>query len=239
MLGRPSVGLLSPLDNAETLRPLDITDAELDPAFPGQDLTWQADKITYIPGLNCLSDLFLLWHASQQSNSSPSIANLQHHIHLVQDSLNTLPAPLRWRGGLSRPPHSNFGTDVQIVNLYITQLHIRSTLLEQIHRLLKADSPNQQFTAQQIIKERQSIVEDLLEILFHMPRETLEANGRSLVPKARDIGSALLEEGEGLGVGVVSEKAKGDLVRLLDRMEKLDFQSNLQRQVAEDGTPSL
>ncbi len=238
MLIRPSVGLLSPLDNIETLRPLDITDAELDPASAIQDLTWQADKITYIPGLNYLSDLFLLWHASQQCNNNTTIAKLQHHIHLVQSSLEKLPAPLRWRGGLSRPPYSNFGTDVQIVNLYITQLHIRSNLLEQIHRLLKADYSKQQYTAQQIIRERQSIVEDLLEILFHMPRETLESNGRSLVPKARDIGSALLEEGEGLGIGTVSEKAKGDLVRLLDRMEKLDFQSEFQRQAAGGGVPS-
>jgi len=57
-----------------------------------------------------------------------------------------------------------------------------------------------------------------------MPRETLEANGHSLLPKVRDIGSALLDEIRmGEGSGIVSGKAEGDLLRLLGRLEKLDY----------------
>ncbi|CZR68907.1 uncharacterized protein PAC_18808 [Phialocephala subalpina] len=220
MFGRPYIGLLTPQDNIQTLRPLDLTDTELDPHFPGHS-PWHGDTMSYIPGLNHLSNLFLLWHSSQQThNSTPT--GLQEHINLVQRALDDLPAELRWRGGLSRPPRSNFGTDVQIANLYITQLHIRSNLLEQLDRLTKGQSDHA--TSQNIIEQRQRIVEDSLEILSHMPRETLEANGHSLVPKIRDIGSALLDEVRaGENPGIVSEQARVDLVRLLERLETLDF----------------
>jgi hypothetical protein len=224
MFGRPHVGLLSPKDKVQSLRPLDITDNDLDPSWHPEG-QWHGDTISYIPGLNFLSDLFLLWHASQQPHNN-TLQGLQEHINLVQRSLDDLPAELRWRGGLSRPPRSNFGTDVQIANLYITQLHIRSNLLEQSHRLAKADSP--MITSQQIISERQNIVDDLLEILSHMPRETLEANGHSLVPKVRDIGAALLDEVRvGESPGPVSGKAKEDLDRLLGKLETLDYRPEL------------
>lgn len=135
MLGRPYVGLLTSQDNIQSLRPLDLTDTELDPNLLS-DSPWHGDMMSYIPGLNYLSNLFLLWHSSQQGhNHNPT--GLQEHINLVQRALDDLPAELRWRGGLSRPPRSNFGTDVQIANLYITQLHIRSNLLEQLDRTSK------------------------------------------------------------------------------------------------------
>jgi hypothetical protein len=83
-------------------------------------------------------------------------------------------------------------------------------------------------TPQQIISERQRIVDDLLEILSHMPRETLEANGHSLVPKVRDIGAALLDEVRvGGSPGPVSGKAKEDLERLLGKLETLDYRPEL------------
>jgi hypothetical protein len=176
--------------------------------------------MSYIPGLNHLSNLFLLWHSSQQAHNT-TIIGLQEHITLVRRALDDLPAELRWRGGLSRPPRSNFGTDVQIANLYITQLHIRSNLLEQMDRLTK-DLPDLS-TSQNIVAQRQSIVEDSLEILSHMPRETLEANGHSLVPKIRDIGAALLDEVIGESRGTMSESARLDLERLLEKLENLDF----------------
>lgn len=221
MFARPYVGLLTPQDNVQSLRPLDLTDSELDPSFVSSGNPWHGDTMSYIPGLNYLSNLFLLWHSSQKHHNN-TITGLQEHITLTQRALDDLPAELRWRGGLSRPPRSNFGTDVQVANLYITQLHIRSSLLEQLGRLAKGQADL--LISQNIFSQRQSIVEDSLEILSHMPRETLEANGHSLVPKIRDIGSALLDEVRMIeGAQLVSEPARNDLQRLLEKLEILDF----------------
>ena len=227
MFGRPYVGLLTPQDNIQALRPLDMTDRDLDrtPVSTGEQ--WHGDTMSYVPGLNHLSNLFLLWHSSQQLHNN-NINSLQEHIVLVQRALDDLPAELRWRGGLSRPPRSNFGTDVQVANLYITQLHIRSNLLEQLDRLAKGQLDLT--TSQSILSQRQSIVEDSLEILSHMPRETLEANGHSLVPKIRDIGAALLDEVRVIDDSqLVNEQARTDLRRLLEKLEKLDFRPEFNR----------
>jgi hypothetical protein len=225
MFGRPYIGLLTPQDNQQSLRPLDLTDQDLNPTFISTESTWHGNSMSYVPGLNHLSNLFLLWHSSQQLHNR-SINALQEHISLVQRALDDLPAELRWRGGLSRPPRSNFGTDVQVANLYITQLHIRSNLLEQLDRLSK--DPNDLVISQDIASKRQSIVEDALEILSHMPRETLEANGHSLVPKLRDIGAALLDEvGAMRGSQPISEQASSDLRRLLEKLETLDYRPEL------------
>jgi hypothetical protein len=73
-------------------------------------------------------------------------------------------------------------------------------------------------------------VEDLLEILSHMPRETLEANGHSLVPKIRDIGAALLDEVRMTdGSQLANEQARTDLRRLLEKLERLDFRPEFSR----------
>lgn len=224
MFGRPYVGLLTAQDNLQAMRPLDLNDGELDPTTSA-DGQWHGDTMSYIPGLNHLSNLFLLWHSSQLLHNQ-TIKGLQEHINLVRRALDDLPAELRWRGGLSRPPRSNFGTDVQVANLYITQLHIRSNLLEQLDRLSKGQADL--VTSENIVLQRQSIVEDSLEILSHMPRETLEANGHSLVPKIRDIGSALLDEVRMVeGSHLVSEQARHDLQRLLEKLEKLDYRPEL------------
>lgn len=225
MFGRPYIGLLTPQDNLQALRPSDLTDGDLDPSLVFPKRAWHGDTMSYVPGLNHLSNLFLLWHSSQQPHNN-NIQGLQEHVTLVQRALDDLPAELRWRGGLSRLPRSNFGTDVQTANLYITQLHIRSNLLERLHRLSKGNYDL--VTSQNIAAQRQSIVEDLLEILSHMPRETFEANGHSLVPKIRDIGAALLDEvGVTDGLQEVNEQARADLKRLLEKLEKLDFRPEL------------
>ncbi|RDW75431.1 hypothetical protein BP6252_06573 [Coleophoma cylindrospora] len=226
--GLPYLGLLTPQDNISALTPLELSDSELDPTLgPEPHCQWHGNQKSYIAGLNYLSKLFLLWHQSQQE-SAPTIAHLQHYMNLVQRALDYLPPELIWRGGLSRPPQSNFGTDVQTANLYVTQLHIRSNLLEQINRLSRSSTAHETGPGTCTV-DRHSIVEDLLEILYHMPQETLEANGNSLIPKIRDIGSALFDEvrtgkdGQGM-----SEKASENLERLLAKLESLDMHSQLQ-----------
>ena len=85
------------------------------------------------------------------------------------------------------------------------------------------------FGQEEIRKERASIVEDLLEIIYHVSEETLEANGHSLMPKIRDIGSVLLDEirmGNGQLVGGDQgshQNTSTDLKRLLEKLERLDI----------------
>jgi hypothetical protein len=217
--GRPYVGLFSSQDNVDSLKPLEITDAELDPLQVEPSGTqWHGDTISYIPGLNHLAKLFLLWHRSQEGNSH-DLAHLQDYMECIHRALDDLPPELRWRGGLSRPPKCNFGTDVQTVNLYITQIHIRSNLLEQMDRLSRDTSASTAIPG--IVKERQRIVDDMLAIIYQVPEETLEANGYSLVPKIRDIGSALLHEAN-------HANAPTNLDRLLAKLSRLDFRPQLQ-----------
>ncbi len=189
MYGKPCIKLITPQDNIQAMKPLDLNDTELDPTSIDPSQPWHGDTMTYIPGLNYLTHLFHLWFLSQQT-ASLSVTHIQKHMAYVQQALDTLPPSLRWRGGLSRPAGSNFGTDVQTANLYITQLHIRSTLLEQMHTLSKSLPASPMINGngpalvtedhkEEIRYQRATIVKDLLEILYHMSEETLEANGYS------------------------------------------------------------
>jgi hypothetical protein len=77
-------------------------------------------------------------------------------------------------------------------------------------------------------EEHQSIVGDLLEVLYHLPQPILEANGYSLIPKIRDIGAAYLEVLQGnADVVAIDDDAKGRLERLLRKLGVLDFRPDL------------
>ncbi|KAJ9636857.1 hypothetical protein H2199_007851 [Coniosporium tulheliwenetii] len=212
--GRPYLGMLSPHDYVEALKPLEITDKELDPLNEAQLNNWHGDRTTYIPGLNHLTNVFMLWYKCQQETWH-SLEGLQEYMTLANAALDYLPPELRWRGGLSRPPQSNFGTDVQTVNLYITQIHVRSSLLHQMDHL--AHERGASATSAEITTERQRLVDDMLAIVYQMPEDTLEANGHSLIPKLRDIGLALLHEDADPANALVN------LDRLLKKLDRLDY----------------
>jgi hypothetical protein len=144
---------------------------------------------SYISGLNALSRLFLLWQSSQ-AISTQTMENLQEHILRAHQAQNDLPPELNWADYANQAGY--FGFNVQKVNLKVTQLHIRSNLLEQMNAL--ARSQEYAITPDAIIYERHLVVEELLDVLYTMPEEVFDANGYSIVPKIRDIGSALLDE---------------------------------------------
>lgn len=215
LFGRPYLSLFGPSDPIEALRPLEITDNELEAYAPDSNSPWHGDTMSYIPGLNHLSDLFMTWYQSQHEKHI-TLPRLQDYIQQINSGLDHLPPELRWRGGLSRPAKSNFATDVQTVNLYITQLHIRSNLLEQLGKLAKQENSDKILA--EVVKERQRVIDDMLAIVYQMPEETLEANGHSLVGKLRDIGLALLHEDTDTSNSLVN------LDRLLTKLERLDLQ---------------
>lgn len=195
----------------EPLLPRDIADKDLHDDFPG-DNTWHGFVRSYIPGLRALNSLFMLWYRSQQGDTK-DLAHLQHYLELVLSSLDNISPELRWRGGLSRPPRSNFGTDVQMVNLYISQIHIRSFLLEQMAST--AQRNHDATVMNEVSSSRQNLVNDMLAIVYQMPEDTLEANGNSLISKLRDIGLSLLNE-SGSAMSFVN------LDRLLAKLDRLD-----------------
>ncbi|KAM0233067.1 hypothetical protein ACHAP5_010534 [Fusarium lateritium] len=159
------------------------------------------------PRLNSLSDLFLIWQEVQQipEGTEPQIT-ITRYLGKIQQVLDNLPPELRWRGGLSRPAHVTEGHDVQIANLFVTSLNIRSNILQKFGPTDKS------------AEDHQRIVDDLLEILYHLPRAVFDANGSSLVPKIRDIGAAYLEQ---LGEVEIGD-ARIKLERLLRKLDDLD-----------------
>lgn len=148
------------------------------------------------------------------------MANLQEHISRTYRILENLPPELKWNGQPSPNSDFGFGFDVQKVNLKVTQLHIRSNLLEQMNTIAKVQGLL--VTPNAIVKERHRVVDELLDILYHMPDEVFQANGYSIVPKIRDIGSALLDKLR-TGSQGSSLQASIDLDRLLAKLENLDW----------------
>jgi len=163
-------------------KPLPLSDNQMEP--PAVEPTWHGDDTSYIPGLNSLSDLFLIWQDMQQTpkDTNPQ-TTITRYLVKVQKVLDDLPPELRWRGGLSRPATVTEGHDSQIANLFVTSLNIRSNILQKFGPT--EDTP----------KEHGKIIDDLLEILYHLPSTVFHANGSSLVPKIRDIGAAYLQHG--------------------------------------------
>ncbi|KAK1479248.1 hypothetical protein CCUS01_16328 [Colletotrichum cuscutae] len=136
---------------------------------------------------------------------------LKHWLAKIQTIIDNFPPELRWRGGLSRPSHITEGHDTQIANLFITSLNIRSNLLQKFGSTVKTRAA-----------EHQRIVDDLLEILYHMPQHVLEQNGYSLIPKLRDCGAAYMEQMDVGDGALVSEGARLKLEKLLRKLDDID-----------------
>ncbi|KAK7415999.1 hypothetical protein QQZ08_012152 [Neonectria magnoliae] len=207
ILGRLPVSLLSQELIDAIPRPLDLTDDQMEPPDP-----FESDHVA-VPGPNCLSDLFKVWHDVQLTPASADpAARLGKYLSQVQHVIDSLPPELRWRGGLSRPPNVTQGHDMQIANLFITSLHIRFNLLQKLDPAPKS------------LLEHRKIVDDLLEILYHLLQAVFNANGSSVVPKIRDIGAAYLEQVEKEhGTGQTDGgSARSKLERVLRKLDDLD-----------------
>jgi hypothetical protein len=197
--------------------PIPVSDEELLRGPVSAPASADSLDYSYVSGLNALSGLFLVWQSSQ-AISVQTMGNLQEHIWRAHRALSDLPPELVWADQANEAGY--FGFNVQKVNLKVTQLHIRSNLLEQMNAL--ARSQGYAVTPDAIIDERHLVVEELLDVLYTMPEELFDANGYSIVPKIRDIGSALLDE---LRTGEHGRtlQASVALDRLLAKLENLDL----------------
>lgn len=183
------------------------------PASECHEPHWHGDDTSYVPGLNSLTDLFFIWQEVQEvrCNNDPS-ALISKYLGRIQAVIDGLPPELRWRGGMSRPSSVSQSHDVQIANLFVTSLEIRSNILQKF-------GPTDRSCL-----EHQKIVDDLLEVLYHLPQAVFDANGSSLVPKIRDIGAAYLEQTQlrNCSSTDASEVARNKLERLLRKLDDLD-----------------
>lgn len=220
MYGRQLLFLRQAHEQTTTFLPLEISDAQLLTPDESSSADRTGSEHSYVPGLNALSRLFMVWQSSQ-ATPTQSMENLQAHIERAHRIVDNLPRELSWKGS---QVNGDFGFDVQTVNLKITQLHIRSNLLEQMNAIAKAEGFR--ITPHAIIEERHRVVDELLDILYHMPTEVFDANGYSIIPKIRDIGSALLDE---LRTGSHGRtlQASVSLDRLLAKLENLDLRPSI------------
>lgn len=204
------------------LLPMAISDEQLLYGPISTPVDTMSPDYSYIPGLNALSRLFSVWQSSQ-ATSTQTMGNLQEHMSRAHRALSDLPPELAGFEGPSQAGY--FGFNVQKVNLKVTQLHIRANLLEQMNGL--ARDQGIPITPDAIIDERHLVVEELLDLLYTMPEEVFDANGYSIVPKIRDIGSALLDE---LRTGSHGRtlQASISLEKLLAKLENLDLRPRAQ-----------
>lgn len=217
MHGRRGLLLHHAHESTSALSPVAITDGQLLDGSVSMPANATSQEYSYVPGLNALSRLFLVWQSSQ-AISVQTMENIHEHILASHRALDGLPLELVWQDGANQSGH--FGFNVQKVNLKVTQLHIRSNLLELMNALAKTEGFL--VTPDAIIDERHLVVDELLHVLYTMPEEVFDANGYSIVPKIRDIGSALLDE---LRTGEHGRtlQASISLDKLLAKLENLDL----------------
>lgn len=137
--GQPHHAFLPFNKNLDHLRPLDLTDRQLYPALVPRPETpnWPEDEIHFIPGLNSLIDVFLIWEQGKvDMTHKPPEETLRRAVDRIQSALDDLPPELRWRGGLTRYPKQVWGHEAQMVNILITALSLKSNFLQHLGSLL-------------------------------------------------------------------------------------------------------
>ncbi|CAH0026948.1 unnamed protein product [Clonostachys rhizophaga] len=173
------------------------------------------DTVDYVTGFNAHADIILTWwHAKADSEHRSPREIIDRGLERLQSILDSLPPELRWRGGLSRDPRATRGNEMQMLNIMISFLYIKSNLLEIYGPV--AEPPFTHCT----------IISDVLEILHHVPRTILESVGFSVVKRIRDMGAPYLEELKLMSNAdaLASEPIRQRLWQLLSELELLDYQ---------------
>ena len=137
--GQPHLVFLPFNQDLNHLRPKTITDSELYPSLARttDEPHWPEDDIPYIPGLNRLIDVFLVWEQVKVDMVYKTPQDtLKRAVETMQGTLDNLPPELRWQGGISRYPRGLWGNEVQMVNILITALSLKSNFLQHLDAVL-------------------------------------------------------------------------------------------------------
>ncbi len=90
-----------------------------------------------MPGFHSLIDVNLSWEQAKADLTHRSAAEtLQSAFDRIQRTLDDLPPELRWRGLLTRHPKALWGHEVQMVNIMITALSLKSNYLQHLGPLV-------------------------------------------------------------------------------------------------------
>jgi hypothetical protein len=164
--------------------------------------------VHYVVGLNGLVDTFLVWAQGQTDMTHRNAEDtVRRAVLRIQAVLDGLAPELRWTGRLSRFPPGEWGHQVQMVNIYITALWLKSNFLQHMGVVLPGVAHH-------------DIASDALQILDQLPQLMFEANGHAFVYKLRDIGAAYLAATTGF---TENEEQHETVRRLLKNLETLDF----------------
>jgi hypothetical protein len=125
--------LLPPNEPFSRFLPRSIADKELD---AGLEISMEIqarteDELDYVAGFNAYVQVFFTWSLTRENRKhKPRHEILDQALNHVQGVLDDLPPALRWRGGLSRDPRTTPGHEIQMVNILISSLYIKSNLLQ-------------------------------------------------------------------------------------------------------------
>lgn len=135
VLGQPHLTFVSFPQKTDHLRPLELSDSQLYPEVVPRagSPSWPEDDYHYIPGLNRVIDLFLVWEQVKidMTHKMPetTLGRAMDRIHAILDDL---PPNLRWRGGLRSYPAAIWGHEIQVVNIWLTALSLKSSILQYV-----------------------------------------------------------------------------------------------------------
>jgi len=178
--------------------------------------------------------------ASMANAHAPSkgLAAIVGIFHTLGQIMDELPPELRFNQG-NEESHASPNTEenpdpwkIMAANIHITSLYLQSSILETFAnstRVISQPSPelSEEVTRvrTQIWTLRESIAQELLQLLENCPSWTVEANGASMIGKIREIASTLLnsEEDEGLRLAEQEATSREFVQKFVEILSKLDF----------------
>jgi hypothetical protein len=176
--------------------------------------------------------------ASISNAHAPSrgLAAIVDIFHALGSIMESLPQELRFDGPGHEQPSPN-GTDhlpdpfkIMAANIHITSLYLQSAILETFasstRTVVSADMSDEATRVRtQIWTLRESIAQELLQLLESCPPWTVEANGASMIGKIREIASTLLnsDEDEGLRQAEQEATSREYVQKFVEILSNLDF----------------
>ena len=178
--------------------------------------------------------------ASMGNSHAPSkgLAAIVGIFQMLGQIMDSLPPELRFDQS-GRENHASPNTEespdpfkIMAANIHITSLYLQSSILETFANSTRSISqPSAELSDEvmrvrnQIWTLRESIAQELLQLLGNCPSWTVEANGASMIGKIREIASTLLntEEDEGFRLAEQEATSRGFVQKFVEILSKLDF----------------
>ncbi|KAE9370012.1 hypothetical protein N431DRAFT_468098 [Stipitochalara longipes BDJ] len=164
------------------------------------------------------------------------IDSLRQMLRNLANVLNDLPQELQITA--NRPPDLSTNCiqyNIMKANIHVTRLFFQSTILERCSTVFYDSSgleenleiiflSQEQIAKIELWKARDMIATELLDVLNHCTRDSLEANGASVVIKIRSIASTLLGRDDERIIGSdIAQRAEHYLQNFIEVLSVLDY----------------